>query len=409
MPNNNDTPPSKSTTPKPKSTKKKKKTGLRQQKQRSRQQEDEHTPMKKRTDTKQSPQASPDHKNPKDNSFIKKLEQINKDMAHEVEHFEQEFESKGKINGKRNNIDRTPKGDQPLEPITTPKTLQSSLTNFGFILKSKNKKDTQEDLQKAQEEFVKKKGEENFVAGIAINLLKVEVGTFAKIDAGTTDKIEVTPITIEDKNPNFIGQNLAKEGNINQNGNDSFYLNTDTQINNIEETEKIESPKNEDTKDASQGKEDQDYMEEKDEDIYPICDENSELIENKGIKPNDEEKSQDKPYTSDSFTPIYHNPSTPNVLKEDNIDTIASGETSKITSNEEANKQVPPKFIRYRFLTELDNLDLTNNNGTDEITTKEKFKQIFCNLVKFINTIDSDAKTISWKNQPTFSFLPVNT
>ena len=97
--------------------------------------------------------------------------------------------------------------------ITTLKHSQPSLQKFGFHKNSKNnKKKISEDIKKAQDEFIKK-GDEIFVAGIAINLLKVEPGTFAKMDNGQSADMEATPTLIPDKNPNFVGQSLTKESN----------------------------------------------------------------------------------------------------------------------------------------------------------------------------------------------------
>ena len=71
---------------------------------------------------------------------------------------------------------------------------------------------------------------------------------------------------------------------------------------------------------------------------------------------------------------------------------------SIISSTKEGDKQVPPKFIRYR----------QNKEGKADSSTEERYREIFWNLSKYIRKIDSQAKFKSWNNQPTFSFLPVN-
>ena len=161
--------------------------------------------------------------------MIQKLEEINHDMAKEVQHFEEEFVSKTNLENRNTDNDelkqesnendkksnRSPKtlrGDTPLEDISTPKKSQPNLQMFQFHKNVKDSHDGKVDeIKKAQEDFVKKKGIDMFVSGISINLLKVESGTFAKMDDGTAGKIEGTPITLPDKNPNYVGQKLEQD------------------------------------------------------------------------------------------------------------------------------------------------------------------------------------------------------
>ena len=101
-------------------------------------------------------------------------------------------------------------------------------------------------------------------------------------------------------------------------------------------------------------------------------------------------------------------------LEQDDIDTIASDETSKYQSKEEESKQVPPKYIRYRLGMQLDKvdeaiiLDEDEEEEENELTPAQRVRRIFMDLVKFIHTsIDQNAMIISWKNSDGFSTMQV--
>ena len=404
--------------------------------------EEDDSPVHKKRNMKSSPKSqsdeiggkeeSPNSNNKKSPSTVEKLEQVNKDMIDEVEHFNNEFVKKN-TSDESPNIDKTcntPQGDKPLKNIITPRHSQPNLQQFGFQTSKKdNSKDALEEIRKAQEEFVKRKGAENFVSGIAINLLKVEKGTFDKIDTGEDMEVEATPIEIPDKNPNFVGQKLdGKEEKKNE---------KEPEKNNEMPSDSIESndpsPPEEPGKQTDKQSENEQSinLDEQESYEFQVCDENDELIRNfpdsepetPPKKPKEQKKKKKKAKhpkgntatvnlaPSNFFTPIVHEkppPSNENNNEEDDIDTIASGETSIISSKEQANKQVPPKYIRYRFVIELNHLDLQNEESKNEQTPEEKYRQIFWDLSKYIKNIDSDAKFISWKNSPTFTFLPVN-
>ena len=443
MPNNK---PNQRNTPKPKTIKKKKKSTRKNQtkKTKGKRNDDGDSPALKKRNSKASPQAdssnnngkkSPPPDSPKSSTTLEKLEQVNVDMKNEVKHFEEEFVNNAKdpetpvselkpgTNMPKEQIDKTPKGDKPLQDITTPRRSQPNLQMFGFHKNNKDpNKEKEEEIRKAQEDYVQRKGEDKFVAGIGFNVLKVEPGTFAKLDNGETE-IETTPINLADKHPEFIGPGFNNGGKETSQKSEISKLqksNPEEGNNQKEENEK-EANENDNSNELDTQSQD-----------FPICDENDELIrkqpeqgndnnsnksdssidEKKKQKYNQSEKKVKRSFLSPSnhFTPIVHD----NILdnnnygeEEDDIDTIDSGETSIISSKKEADKEVPPKFIRYRFVIELNHLDLHNDDKND-YTPEEKYRQIFWDLAKYIKQIDSDAKFISWKNNPTFTVLPVN-
>ena len=99
-------------------------------------------------------------------------------------------------------------------------------------------------------------------------------------------------------------------------------------------------------------------------------------------------------------------------LEQDDIDTIASDETSKFQTKAEEEKTVPPKHLRYRLGMQLDNIDaatiLNEDEDVDatELTTTQRICLVFMDLAKFIcNNIDLLALFVSWKNKEGFSTM----
>ena len=96
--------------------------------------------------------------------------------------------------------------------------------------------------------------------------------------------------------------------------------------------------------------------------------------------------------------------------EEDDINTVASGETSVHMNKKDMDATVPPQFVRYRVSITLEQVDLIVNVGEQqkEIAPSERYTVIFKELSKFIHSFDSDALFVSWKNKPSFTVLAVS-
>lgn len=402
---------------------------------------------------------------------VKLLEGVNKSMIEEIENFKNQFSSESTIAG--NNEASKPSdeiesldiqqnthisGDKPLDSISSKsnKNLQPKLDQFGFkkdaIQNEKSAVDQSNVLKNDDTKSNAKEGK--FVTNIAINLLKVEPGTFEKIDSGVSTTVKARPAFLPDVNPH-VGTLVSKADG--------------TPVPSKEEQKKIREQFNERQKDVKRSKlanneetcnkpaeakgdtnnKDQ-YLQENDKDEFPIDDENESDSESncstsptsKDVQPKStpiltnppkrkpikriKKNSYSKPKaenpcapfikivsTSTSSQPLNNNEQHKSVIpydtatEEDDINTVASGETSTNQTKEDEEKVVPPTFIRYRLAMELEKEDLATDEGKADTTPEERYKEIFISLKNYIKSIDSNAMFISWKVQPTFTVLKV--
>ena len=102
---------------------------------------------------------------------------------------------------------------------------------------------------------------------------------------------------------------------------------------------------------------------------------------------------------------------------EDDENTIHSDQTSHHQNKEQMNKQIPPKFVRYRLGASLENdnlLDLLVENDTKTskseptVPPAARFRKILMSMVEKIKSLSPNACFISWKNDKTYSKLRLN-
>lgn len=101
--------------------------------------------------------------------------------------------------------------------------------------------------------------------------------------------------------------------------------------------------------------------------------------------------------------------------QQDDINTVASDETSRNMNKTDEMKMIPPKYIRYRLGVQLDKVisfaDILNDdsNNDKEPTPAQRCREIFMELSRYIETnIDPNALFISWKNDEEFSTMKVS-
>ena len=98
---------------------------------------------------------------------------------------------------------------------------------------------------------------------------------------------------------------------------------------------------------------------------------------------------------------------------QDDINTIASDQTSKYQSKKEEEKQIPPKYIRFRLGFQLDQIDAAvilneDEEDIDNLTPAQRVRNIFKDLVQYIHSnVDQNAMFVSWKNSEGFSTMSV--
>lgn len=102
-----------------------------------------------------------------------------------------------------------------------------------------------------------------------------------------------------------------------------------------------------------------------------------------------------------------------NNSEQDEINTIASDETTKVQTREEENQPVPPQFIRYRLGVQLDKMDIiallndeTEETGEQELSPLQRYRLVLVQLTTFIKQhVDPNAKYVSWKNKAGFTTM----
>ena len=92
-----------------------------------------------------------------------------------------------------------------------------------------------------------------------------------------------------------------------------------------------------------------------------------------------------------------------NVLMEDEVNTVASNETSVI-KKKDGKKMVLPKFTRYQMMILLDQTEndkfIEEINVDDQKSPVDRVREFLINFTAQMKKTDSDAKIISWKNEP---------
>ena len=79
---------------------------------------------------------------------------------------------------------------------------------------------------------------------------------------------------------------------------------------------------------------------------------------NKTKRTNKDKEKKQKKSTAVTFSDNNHITIVP-PSEQDNLNTIASRQTRKFKSKEEEEKQIPPKYVRYRLGFQLDQIDVT--------------------------------------------------
>ena len=96
---------------------------------------------------------------------------------------------------------------------------------------------------------------------------------------------------------------------------------------------------------------------------------------------------------------------------EDSFNTIMSNETSVHYSRAEARKKVPPPHIRYRMGFLLETIPVPPKATEEQLkqlkTPSERCKVILTDLIKFVKSFCKKAVFVSWKNDKGFDILPV--
>ena len=96
--------------------------------------------------------------------------------------------------------------------------------------------------------------------------------------------------------------------------------------------------------------------------------------------------------------------------EEDDINTIAS-DTTSVYNNKHSDKDVPPVFVRYQFMANLDKVDMDNLlRGNDELiknadnlTDSARYREVFIHLTQYLKSLDPNASFVSWKNEKQFT------
>ena len=112
------------------------------------------------------------------------------------------------ISGIKDQLKSTPMKSTPGSQLTLfqhgfkPCDLTKSSLKQGVPTEAKKSMVNPYPSQEEQDEYVKKHGEENFVSGIGFNLMKVEPGTFARMDAGDSNNPTESDQTHRDEEKN---------------------------------------------------------------------------------------------------------------------------------------------------------------------------------------------------------------
>lgn len=99
--------------------------------------------------------------------------------------------------------------------------------------------------------------------------------------------------------------------------------------------------------------------------------------------------------------------------EEDDINTIASDQTSHFNKKTEANKQVPPRCVRYQVsfvLSDVDNellaQEFKGNEVTDnQLCTLSRVRKVMIDFYTQMRKVDPDSLIISWKEENTFQVI----
>ena len=89
--------------------------------------------------------------------------------------------------------------------------------------------------------------------------------------------------------------------------------------------------------------------------------------------------------------------------QQDDLNTVASDETSRNMNKRDEGKVVPPTYIRYRLGVQLDKLTISailndDNSGDKELNPAQRCREVFIELLSFVRSnIDPNALFISWK------------
>ena len=97
----------------------------------------------------------------------------------------------------------------------------------------------------------------------------------------------------------------------------------------------------------------------------------------------------------------------PQVETEDEVNTVASGETS-IRNKKKLKKVILPSFTRYQIMIQMDqeNRDSPIDEEEDEDKSPaQRLRDILIAMVTQMKLFDPNSKIISWKTEPNFSYL----
>ena len=313
--------------------------------------------------------------------------------------------------------------------------------------------------QKEQDEYVAKHGQDKFVSGIGFNMIKVEPGTFARMDDEQATRMDHeksstsnTLVNEEDgeivasqqdtsNSPTKAGNSQQDESNSSQSGNDegtSVLPVSDKKSPGQEQSESPESP-NAQQDDNSQNPQEPHAVGNKGQSIkssemkpagkesslvpeseipsptddieFPSNDDNLEETVVPVKPPPKKKKSKKKKQQRLSHSATSTQIEIADTLSEDSHNTIDSNQASYDLTNEEGRRQIPPSFVRYRVGILLDNVDLINNtaaDATEQISPSDQYKVILKDLVSCVFNMDKDAKFVTWKNDPKFKLLSAN-
>ena len=100
----------------------------------------------------------------------------------------------------------------------------------------------------------------------------------------------------------------------------------------------------------------------------------------------------------------------PRATQEDDANTIGSNETTFNLTREEANRIIPPFFVRYRFglslkKADIADADLSNQEVQEALSPSQRCIVKIKELLTFLNHHDKDSILISWKNDQDFTTL----
>ena len=313
--------------------------------------------------------------------------------------------------------------------LKTPVNGQNTLFQHGFNI-SDEKKNTDSAATKTkginpypskadQDDYVKKHGEDKFVSGIGFNLVQVEPGTFAAMDAkeeasnkspsqsGSEEENgeEKTPdqenkeVTIETKESEESKKSPETSSvAVSASVNDDHTPKTNSSETGGNEKKNTDSVK-EDMIGSSAGAAPTDDIE------FPPNDDNLEEQKDKRTK---KKRAKRTGALSKGPQRISFDTSTAHInddLSEDSRNTINSNQASFNISQEEGRRHVPPHFIRYRvgiILDKEDRLLQSDSENNKLVTPTDRFRAIFIDLATCVNKLDKDSLFISWKIAPTF-------